>query len=208
MKFINKWTLRRRGRCTCQWMSLFSSARKTNETNCTNSGNEGRTDSIGSSVHYAILNFFANINGKGARRNHKVRHCSFKPMIWRTIKWLKYGWKKLVIGPKLRASTTPLHGHVARLPEEDPAHRILSSRHPEGWTMQKGRPRASWLRCYGACHHTCPTWPRQEYGAVIAPGRLSQTAQTRPAHGRIVMLSDCNDRINMSICRINETTSS
>ena len=30
-------------------------------------------------------------------------------------------------------------GHVARLPAEDPAHRILSCRDPRGWTM----PRAS-----------------------------------------------------------------
>ena len=39
-----------------------------------------------------------------------------------------------------------LYGHVARLPAEDPAHRILSCRDPRGWTMPSGRPHASWLR--------------------------------------------------------------
>ena len=39
-----------------------------------------------------------------------------------------------------------LYGHVARLPAEDPAHRILSCRHLSGWTMPRGRPQASWLR--------------------------------------------------------------
>ena len=38
-----------------------------------------------------------------------------------------------------------LYGHVARLPVEDPAHRILPCRYPSGWTMPRGRPHASWL---------------------------------------------------------------
>ena len=37
-----------------------------------------------------------------------------------------------------------IYGHVARLPAEDPAHRILSCRDPRGWTMP--RPHASYLR--------------------------------------------------------------
>ena len=37
-------------------------------------------------------------------------------------------------------------GPVARLPAEDPAHRILSCRDPRGWSMPKGRPHSSWLR--------------------------------------------------------------
>ena len=39
-----------------------------------------------------------------------------------------------------------LYGHVARLPVEDPAHRILSCRDPRGWPMPSGRLQASWLR--------------------------------------------------------------
>ena len=39
-----------------------------------------------------------------------------------------------------------LYGYVARLPAEDPAHRILSCRDPRGWSMRRGRPHASWLR--------------------------------------------------------------
>ena len=39
-----------------------------------------------------------------------------------------------------------LYGHVARLPDEDPAHRILSCRDARGWTMPRGHPLASWLR--------------------------------------------------------------
>ena len=39
-----------------------------------------------------------------------------------------------------------LYGHVARLPAEDPAHRILYCWDPGGWTMPSGQPHASWLR--------------------------------------------------------------
>ena len=39
-----------------------------------------------------------------------------------------------------------LYGHVARLPTEDPAHRILFCRDARGWSMPRGRPHASWLR--------------------------------------------------------------
>ena len=39
-----------------------------------------------------------------------------------------------------------LYGHVARLPTEDPAYRILYCRDPSGWTMSRWRPHTSWLR--------------------------------------------------------------
>ena len=39
-----------------------------------------------------------------------------------------------------------LYGHMARLPAEDPAHRIFSCRNPSGWTMPRGRPHASFFR--------------------------------------------------------------
>ena len=45
----------------------------------------------------------------------------------------------------LRERQLRLYGHVARLPAEDPAHRILSCRDPRGWIMPRGRPQASWL---------------------------------------------------------------
>ena len=37
-------------------------------------------------------------------------------------------------------------GHVARFPQVDPAHRILSLRDPRGWRRPVGRPYASWLQ--------------------------------------------------------------
>ena len=39
-----------------------------------------------------------------------------------------------------------LCGHVARFPDADPAHQILSARESREWRRQMGRPRASWLQ--------------------------------------------------------------
>ena len=39
-----------------------------------------------------------------------------------------------------------LHGHVARFPDADPAHQILSARESHEWRRPMGRPRASWLQ--------------------------------------------------------------
>ena len=39
-----------------------------------------------------------------------------------------------------------LYGHVARFPDADPAHQILSAREPREWRRQICRPRASWLQ--------------------------------------------------------------
>ena len=39
-----------------------------------------------------------------------------------------------------------LYGHVARLPAEDPVHRIFACRDPRGWSMPRGRQHTSWLR--------------------------------------------------------------
>ncbi len=38
-----------------------------------------------------------------------------------------------------------LHGHVACLPDVDPAHRVLSVRDKPGWRRPRGRQRNSWL---------------------------------------------------------------
>ena len=38
-----------------------------------------------------------------------------------------------------------LFEHVARIPREDPAHRIPNCRDPSGWTVPMGRPEASCL---------------------------------------------------------------
>ena len=83
---------------------------------------------------------------------------------------LTYGSDNSVRDCKLR-----LYGHVARLPVEDPAHRILFRRDPRGWFIPEGRPHAYWLRqvesnlkdtgmvglasdaatrCSGVCRHT------------------------------------------------------
>ena len=39
-----------------------------------------------------------------------------------------------------------LNGHVARFPDADPAHQILSARESREWRRPMGRPRASWLQ--------------------------------------------------------------
>ena len=39
-----------------------------------------------------------------------------------------------------------LYGHVARFPDADPAHQILSARESHEWRRPMGRPRASWLQ--------------------------------------------------------------
>ena len=39
-----------------------------------------------------------------------------------------------------------LYGHVARFPDADPAHQILSARESCEWKRPMGRPRASWLQ--------------------------------------------------------------
>ena len=39
-----------------------------------------------------------------------------------------------------------LYGHVARFPDADPAHQILSAREPREWRRPMGQPRASWLQ--------------------------------------------------------------
>ena len=39
-----------------------------------------------------------------------------------------------------------LYGHVARFPDADPAHQILSARESHEWRRPTGRPRSSWLQ--------------------------------------------------------------
>ena len=39
-----------------------------------------------------------------------------------------------------------LYGHVARFPDTDPAHQILSARESPEWRRPMDRPRASWLQ--------------------------------------------------------------
>ena len=39
-----------------------------------------------------------------------------------------------------------LYGHVARFPDVNPAHQILSAREPLEWRRPMGQPRASWLQ--------------------------------------------------------------
>ena len=39
-----------------------------------------------------------------------------------------------------------LYGHVARFPDTDPTHQILSARESREWRRPMGRPRASWLQ--------------------------------------------------------------
>ena len=39
-----------------------------------------------------------------------------------------------------------LYGHVARFPDADHVHQILSAREPHEWRRLMGRPRAPWLQ--------------------------------------------------------------
>ena len=39
-----------------------------------------------------------------------------------------------------------LYGHVARFPDADPSHQILSVRESREWRRPMGQPRASWLQ--------------------------------------------------------------
>ena len=46
----------------------------------------------------------------------------------------------------IRERQLRLYGHVARLPDVDPAHRVLSVRDNPEWRRPRGRPRDTWLR--------------------------------------------------------------
>ena len=63
-----------------------------------------------------------------SRLNHKIQY---------TLDVRRFGSANFLDGQ--------VYGHVARLPAEDPTHRILYCRDPRGSTMLRGRPRASWL---------------------------------------------------------------
>ncbi|XP_069970674.1 uncharacterized protein [Penaeus vannamei] len=45
-----------------------------------------------------------------------------------------------------------LYGHLARFPQDDPAHQVISVRDTPGWRRPVGRPRRSWL---GQINQTC-----------------------------------------------------
>ena len=59
-----------------------------------------------------------------------------------------------------------LCGHVARFPDADPAHQILSASEPREWRWPMGQPRASWLQQVdrhlkemGMARHLPGRWP-------------------------------------------------
>ena len=52
----------------------------------------------------------------------------------------------------IRHRQLQLYGHVARFPEADPAHRVISERVNPGWRRPRGRPRNSWLE---QIDHSC-----------------------------------------------------
>ena len=76
--------------------------------------------------------------------------------LWRI---LRYRWSDFVSSERLLRETQMrfitciicerqlrLSGHVARFPDADPAHKILSAREPREWSRPVGQPRASWLQ--------------------------------------------------------------
>ena len=46
----------------------------------------------------------------------------------------------------VRERQLQLYGHVARFPDADPAHQILSAREPREGRRPMSRPRTSWLQ--------------------------------------------------------------
>ena len=114
---------------------------------------------------------------------------SVQRIIRHEIKWLNQ-IKWIVRERQLR-----LYGHVAQLPVEDLAHRILFCRDPRGWSMPKGRPKASWLhqvesylRNTGMAAWRLPgRWPGRDRRSTVA--RWTQGA---PAYAPIPDLNyDC-----------------
>ena len=76
--------------------------------------------------------------------------------LWRI---LGYRWSDFVSNERLvretrmrfvtcivRERQLRLYGHVARFPDADPAHQILSARESREWRRPTGRPRSSWLQ--------------------------------------------------------------
>ena len=72
---------------------------------------------------------------------------------------LSYRWSDFVSNEQLLRETQKrfvtcivherqllLSGHVARFPDADHAHQIVSAREPREWRRPMGRPRASWLQ--------------------------------------------------------------
>ena len=47
--------------------------------------------------------------------------------------------------PGQSVNTNSLYGHVARCPEADPAHRVVSVRDNPEWKRPRGRSQSSWL---------------------------------------------------------------
>ena len=79
-----------------------------------------------------------------------------------------------------------LYGHVARFPDADPAHQILSAKEPREWRKPMGRPRASWLigisRRWGWARHLLGGWPD---GGLWSTGGKWTHRSTAPAHAPI-----------------------
>ncbi|XP_069987678.1 uncharacterized protein [Penaeus vannamei] len=52
------------------------------------------------------------------------------------------------IGPvicTIRDRQLRLYGHLARFPQDDPAHQVVTGRESPGWRRPVGQPRNSWL---------------------------------------------------------------
>ena len=90
-------------------------------------------------------------------RSLRQRLNSFGTMSLRRI--LGYRWLDRVSNQRLlreagmryvtciiRERQLRLFGHIARLPEADPARQVLYTREPTSWRRPRGRPRANWLQ--------------------------------------------------------------
>ena len=90
-------------------------------------------------------------------RDLRRRHNSFGT--WSLRRILGYCWSDFMSNERLLRETQRrfvtcivserqlrLSVHVARFPDTDPAHQILSAREPREWRRPMGRPRALWLQ--------------------------------------------------------------
>ena len=61
-------------------------------------------------------------------------------------KWLLRKTQMRFVTSIVRERELWLYGHVARFPDADPAHQILSPREPREWRKSMGKPHSSWLQ--------------------------------------------------------------
>ena len=116
-----------------------------------------------------------------------------------------YSWEDFVSNQRLHRETgvgpvtrtirdrqLRLYGHLARLPEDDPAHRVVSTRDDPRWRRPVGRPRRSWL---GQIEQTCqeevemgraPAWRLAKRNPRRWKQKVDAAMRPPPASARLI----------------------